>query len=150
FRSAGGLGRIRVPRATSFARGLPLWQGLLLAGSVRNPSGVPVPIPVTIQSGAELDTTSDASGAFQVLVPAGVYTMSASTSATENGLPVVYRAAMSVVVSADTIANVALTKVVSRSATLTWDASQRRTIVAGASVSYAIVARNTGNVAENF
>src|SRR5438128_8253154 len=107
-------------------------------------------IPVTIQSEAELDTASDASGAFQVLVPAGVYTISASTSATENGLPVVYRAAMSVVVSADTIANVALTKVVSRSATLTWDASQRRTIVAGASVSYAIVPPNTGTVAGNF
>src|SRR3989441_9424023 len=56
---------------------------------------------------------------------------------------------MSVVVSADAIADVALTKVVSRSATLTWDASSRRTIVAGDSVSYTIVARNTGNVAEN-
>ena len=149
FGSAVVLARITVPHATSFARDLPLSQGFLLSGTVRNPSGVPVSIPVTIQSGAELDTTSDASGAFQVLVPAGVYTMSASTSATENGLPVVYRAAMSVVVSADTIANVALTKVVSRSATLTWDASQRRTIVAGDSVSYTIVARNTGNVAEN-
>src|SRR5439155_1031272 len=106
-------------------------------------------IPVTITSVAELDTTSDASGAFQVLVPAGVYTISASTSATENGLPVVYRAAISVVVSADTTANVALTKVVSRSATLAWDSSQRRTIVAGDSVSYSIVVRNTGNVAEN-
>src|SRR5207245_1394787 len=110
----------------------------------------PVSIPVTILSGAELDTTSDASGTFQVLLPAGVYTISASTSATENGLPVVYRATLSVVLSADTISNVALTKVVSRSATLTWDPSQRRTIVAGDSVSYAIVVRNTGNVAENF
>src|SRR5437867_2352838 len=150
FGSAVFLARITVPHAASFARDLPLSQGFLLSGTVRNPSGAPMSIPVTIQSEAELDTASDASGAFQVLVPAGVYTISASTSATENGLPVVYRAAMSVVVSADTIANVALTKVVSRSATLTWDASQRRTIVAGASVSYAIVARNTGNVAENF
>src|SRR2546426_533989 len=149
FGSAVFLARITVPHAASFAHDLPLSQGFLLSGTVRNPSGAPVSIPVTIQSGAELDTTSDASGAFQVLLPAGVYTMSASSSATENGLPVVYRAAMSVVVSADTIANVALTKVVSRSATLTWDASQRRTIVAGDSVSYTIVARNTGNVAEN-
>src|SRR3989449_471391 len=123
FGSAVFLARITVPHAASFAHDLPLSQGFLLSGTVRNPSGAPMSIPVTIQSEAELDTASDASGAFQVLVPAGVYTISASTSATENGLPVVYRAAMSVVVSADTIANVALTKVVSRSATLTWDAS---------------------------
>src|SRR2546428_808578 len=150
FGSAVFLARITVPHATSFARDLPLSQGFLLSGTVRNPSGAPVSIPVTILSGAELDTTSDASGTFQVLLPAGVYTISASTSATENGLPVVYRATLSVVLSADTISNVALTKVVSRSATLTWDPSQRRTIVAGDSVSYAIVVRNTGNVAENF
>src|SRR2546427_74858 len=149
FGSAVVLARITVPHATSFARDLPLSQGFLLSVTVRSPSGVPVSIPVTIQSGAELDTTSVESGAFHVHVPGGGVAMSASTSATENGLPVVYRAAMSVVVSADTIANVALTKVVSRSATLTWDASQRRTIVAGDSVSYTIVARNTGNVAEN-
>jgi len=150
FGSAVFLVRITVPHAASFARDLPLSQGFLLSGTVRNPSGAAVSIPVTILSGAELDTTSDASGTFQVLLPAGVYTISASTSATENGLPVVYRATLSVVLSADTIANVALTKVVSRSATLTWDPSQRRTIVAGDSVSYAIVVRNTGNVAENF
>jgi len=149
FGSSVFLARITVPHAASFARDLPLAQGFLLSGTVRNPSGAPVSIPVTITSVPELDTTSDASGAFQVLVPAGVYTISASTSATENGLPVVYRAAISVVVSADTTANVALTKVVSRSATLAWDSSQRRTIVAGDSVSYSIVVRNTGNVAEN-
>jgi len=150
FGSAVFLARITVPHAASFARDLPLSQGFLLSGTVRNPSGAAVSIPVTILSGAELDTTSDASGAFQVLLPAGVYTISATTSATENGLPVVYRATLSVVLSADTIENVALTKVVSRSATLTWDPSQRRTIVAGDSVSYAIIVRNTGNVAENF
>lgn len=150
FGSAVSLARMTVPHAASFARDLPLTQGYLLSGTVRNPSGAAVSAPVTILSGAELDVTSDAGGAFQIALPAGVYTISASTSATENGLPVVYRATMSVVVNADTITNVALTKVVSRSATLTWDPSQRRTIAAGDSVSYSIVVRNTGNVAENF
>src|SRR5437899_4078875 len=148
FGSAVYLARIIVPHVGSFARDLTLTQGSLLSGTVRNPSGAPASTPVTIESGAEVDVTSDGSGAFQVSVPAGVYTISASTSAQENGLPVVYRATVSVAVNADTITNLALTKVVSRSATLTWDASQRRTIGAGGSVSYTIVVRNTGNVAE--
>src|SRR5436309_2769852 len=83
FGSAVFLARITVPHAASFAHDLPLSQGFLLSGTVRNPSGAPMSIPVTIQSEAELDTASDASGAFQVLVPAGVYTISASTSATD-------------------------------------------------------------------
>ena len=150
FGSAVYLARIIVPHVGSFARDLTLTQGSLLSGTVRNPSGAPASTPVTIESGAEVDVTSDGSGAFQVSVPAGVYTISASTSAQENGLPVVYRATVSVAVNADTITNLALTKVVSRSATLTWDASQRRTIGAGDSVSYAIVLHNTGNVEETF
>ncbi len=150
FGSAVYLARISVAHAASFARDLPLTQGFLLSGTVRDPSGAAVSVPVTIQAGAELDVTSDSSGAFQVALPPGVYTISSSKSATENGLPVVYRATLSVAVTADTITNVALTKVVSRSANLTWDASERRTIAADASVSYTIVVRNTGNVAETF
>ncbi len=148
FGSAVFLARINVPHAAAFGRDLALSQGLRLSGTLRDPSGAPVSVPVTIISGAEVDVTADSSGGYQVFLPSGVYTISASTTSTENGLPVVYRAALSVAVNADTIANLALTKVVSRSATLTWDASQRRTIAAGGSVSYSIVVRNTGNVAE--
>ncbi len=148
FGSAAFLARIIVPHAATFGRDLTLTQGFRLSGTLRNPFGAPVSAPLTIISGAEVDVTADSSGGYQVFLPSEVYTISASTTSTENGLPVVYRAALSVAVNADTIANLALTKVLSRSATLTWDASQRRTIAAGGSVSYAIVVRNTGNVAE--
>src|SRR3989442_1283476 len=94
--------------------------------------------------GVDASITFTARGGGAISAPAS----SDSTTSTENGLPVVYSATLSVPVNADTIANLPLTKVVSRSATLTWDASQRRTIAAGGSVSYAIVVRNTGNVAE--
>ena len=43
-----------------------------------------------------------------------------------------------------------LAKVVSRSVAMTWDASQRRLIPAGDSVTYTIDVRNTGNVADTF
>src|SRR3989475_7840723 len=148
FGSAVFLARIMVPHAATFGRDLALAQGFRLSGTLRDPSGAPVSVPVTIISAAEVDVTADSGGAYQVFLPSGVYTISASTTSTENGLPVVYSATLSVPVNADTIANLPLTKVVSRSASLTWDASQRRTIAAGGSVSYAIVVRNTGNVAE--
>src|SRR5207249_3294770 len=75
FGSAVYLARVIVPHAGSFARDLTLTQGFLLSGTVRNPSGAPASTPVTIESGAELDVTSDGSGAFQVSLPAGVYTI---------------------------------------------------------------------------
>src|SRR2546426_23534 len=130
------------PGQASLRLDLALAQGFRLSGTLRDPSGALVSVPVTIISAAEVDVTADSSGAYQVFLPSGVYTISASTTSTENGLPVVYSATLSVPVNADTIANLPLTKVVSRSATLTWDASQRRTIRAGGSVSYAIVVRN--------
>src|SRR3989454_8617088 len=105
FGSAVFLARITVPHAASFARDLPLSQGFLLSGTVRNPSGAAVSIPVTILSGAGLDTTSDASGGFPVLLPAGGYTISASPAAAGNRPPGVYRATLSGVLSADTIEN---------------------------------------------
>jgi len=148
FGSAVFLARINVPHAAAYGRDLTLSQGFRLSGTLRDPFGAPVSVPVTILSGAEVDMTADSSGGYQVFLPSGVYTISASTTSTENGLPVVYQATLSVAVNADTISNLALTKVVSRSASLTWDASQRRTIAAGGSVSYTIVVRNTGNVAE--
>src|SRR5207245_2021627 len=146
--SAVFLARINVPHAAAYGRDFTLSQGFRVSGTLRDPFGAPVSVPVTILSGAEVDMTADSSGGYQVFLPSGVYTISASTTSTENGLPVVYQATLSVAVNADTISNLALTKVVSRSASLTWDASQRRTIAAGGSVSYTIVVRNTGNVAE--
>src|SRR5438132_1521041 len=69
---------------------------------------------------------------------------------TENGMSVTYRASASVALQADAIVDLRLAKVVSRSVAMTWDASQRRLIPAGDSVTYTIDVRNTGNVADTF
>src|SRR5438034_9395762 len=67
---------------------------------------------------------------------------------TENGMSVTYRASASVALQADAIVDLRLAKVVSRSVAMTWDASQRRVIPAGDSVTYTIDVRNTGDVAD--
>src|SRR5256885_16442209 len=69
---------------------------------------------------------------------------------TEKGMSVTYRASASVALQADAIVDLRLAKVVSRSVAMTWDASQRRLIPAGDSVTYTIDVRNTGNVADTF
>lgn len=142
------LARISIPHAGSVVRDIPLRNGFILAGVTTDPHGFGTSASITVLSQAELELTSTASGAYSAVLPSGTYTVTAMKAGTENGIAVTYRATASVVLNADTIANLALAKVVVRSAALSWDASQRREIAAGDSVTYAIVVRNTGSVAD--
>ncbi len=115
-----------------------------------NPQGAGTPASITIESGGQLNLTSDAQGGYQVVLPTGLYTIGSSTTVIENGISVTYRTSASLEMDADTILNLALAKVVRRAATLTWDPSQEQPIAAGRSVTYDVVVTNTGNVAETF
>ena len=150
FASGAFLARISVPHAPSMARDLPLSPASLLSGVTTNAQGFATNASITIQSSAQLDLVSDAGGQYQALLPANGYALTAVKTGTENGVTVTYRAASSVALEADSLVNLPLAKVVSRSVALTWDASQRRQILAGDSVTYTIDVRNTGNVADTF
>src|SRR2546422_597915 len=150
FASGAFLARISVPHAPSMARDLPLSPASLLSGVTTNAQGFATNASITIQSSAQLDLVSDAGGQYQALLPANGYALTAVKTGTENGIAVTYRAASSVALQADSLVNLPLAKVVSRSVALTWDASQRRQILAGDSVTYTIDVRNTGNVADTF
>lgn len=144
------LARITVPHAASTARDLPLSGAFLLSGIVTNAQGAAISAALTIQSSAQVDVTSDASGLYQVLLPPDGYVITATKAGVENGINVTYRATRSVTLQSNTAADLVLTKVILRSVALTWDVAQKRQIAAGGSVTYSIVVRNTGNVADTF
>ncbi|MGI0148635.1 MAG: hypothetical protein ACREDF_03780, partial [Thermoplasmata archaeon] len=150
FGTVALLMRITVPHASSYSRDLPLANAFQLSGITTNAQGAPISAPITIQSSAELDLTSDADGHYRALLPRDSYTVTATKEGTENGIAVTYRASSSLTLQADAVVPLRLAKAVTRSATLTWDASERRTIAAGGSVAYTIVVQNTGNVADTY
>jgi hypothetical protein len=150
FGSGAFLARISVPHAPSMSRDIHLLRAFLLSGLTTNPQGFATNASITIQSSAQLDLTSDGSGRYQALLPAGGYAVTAVKTGTENGIAVIYRASTSVALQADATVDLRLAKVVSRAVAMTWDATQRRLIAAGESVTYTIDIRNSGNVADTF
>ena len=146
--SVAFLDRITVPHAATVGRDIRLVGAFVLSGVTTDSQGASVSTAVTIQSSGQIDLQSDGSGAFRALLPAGAYSVTATRSASERGIAVTYRATTSVSLHADASVNLRLEKVVARSASLTWDATERRTIPAGGTVTYTIVVRNTGNVAD--
>lgn len=148
--SGAFLARIAVPHAATFAQDIPLESAFHVSGVSTNPQGGPTSASITIASGAELALTSNAAGTYDAFLPAGSYTITATKPATENGMAVTYRATTSFTLASDGVVNLPLAKIVSRSASLAWDASEGRLIPAGGSVTYTIVVRNTGNIADTF
>ncbi|MGQ0797223.1 MAG: carboxypeptidase regulatory-like domain-containing protein [Methanobacteriota archaeon] len=148
--SSAFLGSLTVAHANASTFDVPLSSGFRLVGVVTDALGARTSAAVTIQGEARLDLTTDASGAYERLLPLGTYTVTATKSGTERGLAVDYRATATVELTSDSVVNLKLAKVERRSVALTWDPAQRQSLSPGGSVVYSVVVRNTGNVRDTF
>jgi len=80
FGSAVFLGRVLIPHATAYELPIPLTDGFLLSGLTLDASGHATSASVRIDSPTRLDLTTDASGAFSIVLPQGPYTITATVS----------------------------------------------------------------------
>ncbi len=144
------LGALRVPHAATFGYSPGLLPAYLLSGVTEDPTGTPVPATVNITGTALLTVPTDASGHYQSVLPVGAYTVTADRTRVEQGLAVVYEASANFSLQTDTVVNLQLGRLDRHAVTLTWDASQNRTVAAGGSVTYSVVVQNTGNVQDSF
>jgi dolichyl-diphosphooligosaccharide--protein glycosyltransferase len=144
------LGSLVVPHADAHPLDVDLEAAHLLSGVVTDVVGVRTTANVTVEGGSRLDLATDAAGAYEALLPAGSYVVTATRTGSEQGVSVDYRATADVDLEADAVANLPLAKVVRRAVSLSWDVAERQTIGQGESVVYTIEIANTGNVADTY
>ena len=148
--SAAFLQTVAIPHAEAFDLDIALREAFLLSGVVTDAQAARTSASLTIQAGARLDVTADASGAYESLLPAGTYTVTVTKPGVERGVSVEYRAVASVDLRSDAVSNFRLAKVERRAVSLSWDVSQRQSVSPGGSVEYSFLARNTGNVDDTY
>ncbi len=148
--SAAFLGAVTVPHAASFGYPIVLEAAYQLSGVTTDPSGARVNASLNVTGAATLSLSTDSSGAYQTLLPGGTYTLVADRTQVEQGMTVDYQGSTTFDLASDTVVNLQLGRVDRHSVTLSWDASQNRTIAAGGSVTYTITLNNTGNVQDTY
>ncbi len=148
--SAAFLGLLSVPHASTTTFNIVLAPAFQLSGVTTDPSGSRVPSTVNITGAATLSVPTDASGNYATLLPQGNYALTAERTQVEQGTTVRYQGTASFDLTADTLVNVQLGRVDNHAVSVTWDASQNRTVNPGGSVTYTVVVHNTGNVQDTF
>lgn len=142
---------LTVPHVPSLAYDVPLARGYVLSGVTTDDTGARTTARMQIASAdLRLDVASDGSGAYRLLLPSDNYTITASRGAIRQGVSIDYNATASIDLTADSVVNLQLAKVVHRAVGLFWDASQNRTIIPGGTVTYTFGVQNEGNVQDTY
>ncbi|QLH74806.1 MAG: glycosyltransferase family 39 protein [Methanomassiliicoccales archaeon] len=143
------LGKIEIMPYVDNELGVALGPGTSLSGVVRL-DGVAVPAKVKVSSGeAYHEFESEADGSYQVWLPAGTYTVTATANKTDQGILVKYKGTKDVDLSSASVVNIDVTKVVEYSVSLSWDGI-KQTVSAGGSAAYNVRVRNTGNAIDSY
>jgi hypothetical protein len=110
----------------------------------------PVKASLTFAAAGNVTASSAVDGTFAVDLPAGSYSVKASTTLVEQGINIRYSKAYSLTLTTDTSASVVLDRASTRSVTVYWDPSQKATLKANETAVYNIKVTNTGDVADTY
>ncbi|MFA5314307.1 MAG: hypothetical protein WC375_13485, partial [Methanomassiliicoccales archaeon] len=106
-------------------------------------------VKIISQTGAYYEFESDANGTYQAWLPSGAYTVNATAEQIDSGVTVTYSGSVQVVLTAATVQDITVTKVVEHSVSLAWDAI-KGTVGPGESVTYNVRVKNTGNMMDSY
>lgn len=148
---SASLSTVRFDRDVPMERSFDMDIGLYVSGQVMvGDAGASVEVSVASGS-AKLKVTSDASGAFKILVPEGNYTFSAVTTMVENGLTVTYTGSLDLTAEGtDKYVTLTLIRDSKRSVSVSWDRNLTQTVPPGVLVRYAFTVTNTGNTEDTW
>ena len=141
----------------SFTRNVVLQQNITIydsrsvSGTVTT-DGVGAELQIAITKGnAKLNIVSDASGAFEVMLPPADYTLTASKTVLENGLNISYSGSKRITVAGDNLyVQFPLTRDARRGVTASWDRALTQSAPPGTPVTYVIQVTNTGNIKDSY
>ena len=120
------------------------FNGLTLLG------GVPSSALVEISSQYYKAVTSASDGSFEVYLPAGDYQVKASANGSERNVAVEYLAEFELNLTEPISKVIDLQQQVSNLVDISWDSTEKRTIDAGATVTYNVRIENKGNVIDTY
>ena len=145
------LAQVSISRNAPKSQDVSLADGKYLSGKVIV-DGSGVQLTLSLTTGAmKLTFNSDATGAFETLLPPMNYTISGSTTRVENGLTISYSGSTRVTLAQDNIyTEVTLNRGTSRSVSAAWNKSLTQSALPGVEVVYVVQITNTGNIADTY
>jgi dolichyl-phosphooligosaccharide-protein glycotransferase len=143
--------QVTLVRNVPLGRDVTLSEGRTVSGQV-TASDVGAQLTMSVTSGdTRLTVPTDESGSFEMIVPPGNYTMTASTARTENGMLISYSGSQKIVVDKDNMfIEFALTRSTKYGVTITWNKSQEQSADPGVPVTYLVDVTNTGNSVDSY
>jgi asparagine N-glycosylation enzyme membrane subunit Stt3 len=142
---------IQLDRNEPLAMGIELESGVFLSGVVTVADAKASETVSVTRGDSQLEVVSDSSGYFNLLVPAGDYSVSSSATRVEGGITVSYSFSSDVTVGTDAVyVSADMERADKRSVAASWNSTLMQSALPGETVTYVFTVENTGNIADTY
>jgi dolichyl-diphosphooligosaccharide--protein glycosyltransferase len=152
-RETGGMGvyfaRLEVEPYSNMTLNITLMPGMRMAGVTLN-GGVPGPASLDFSGLAHKTISSASDGSYEIVLPAGDYSIWCNASVVEKSVPVQYKSLTNITLTSDLNRILSLDKVTVHGVDIQWDSREKMTLSPGETATYNLRIINTGNVPDVF